>query len=85
MRIISAITWTLLPYLNYASLLLMLCGVVWFGLHLVRTTMKRPDDKNLSPVIWQGAPTKLALKLLGAGVALQLFTIIVAAIVPGRL
>jgi hypothetical protein len=85
MRIISAITWSILPFLNYGSLLLMLGGVAWFGLHLVRTAMRRPDDNNLSPAIWHGAPTRLALKMLGAGVALQIFTIIMAAIVPGRL
>ena len=84
MKTISSITWTVLPYISYVSLFLMLCGVAWFGQFLVRTASKRPDDNNFPALIWRGSATRLALKLFCTGAGLQILTIIVAAIVPGR-
>jgi hypothetical protein len=84
MKMLISVTWVILPYLTGISLVLMLCGVAWFGQHLVRTVSKQADDSKLWPLIWRGSATKLALKLFGAGVALQLLTIIAAAIIPGR-
>jgi hypothetical protein len=48
--------------------------------------MQNPGEQKgvVSPAIWQGRLAKYAIALFCAGVALQVFTVVVARIVPGR-
>jgi hypothetical protein len=86
MHILIVAFWKIIPFLNFVSFALLAWGVLLFGWHLLKTVSKdqgKPED-NLSPAIWQGRPTKIALKFFAAGAALMAFTILLSAVLPPR-
>jgi hypothetical protein len=83
MKIAITLTWVIIRALHIVSLLLLLGGVALFGWHLIRAASPRSANHGdkLSPEIWRGKPAMLALKIFGAGVVLQLMSILLAIVV----
>jgi hypothetical protein len=85
MQTVVALTWIAIRILHIVSLLLLLGGVALFGWNLMRTVSRQRQagqDDTLSSEIWRGKPVRFALKIFGAGVGLQLLSIVFAIVVP---
>ena len=81
------LTWIAIGALQWTSLVLLLAGVVLFGWHLMRTVSNKRESQGggLSPEIWRAAAARIALKIFGAGIGMQLLSVFLASVVPGRL
>jgi hypothetical protein len=85
MQTAVSLIWLVIRILHILSLPLLLAGVALFGWHLMRTVSRQRrtgQDDKLSPEIWRGKPARLALKIFGVGVGLQLLSILLAIAIP---
>ncbi len=86
MKFLLDLGWAFAGLLKYASLALALSGVAVFGMHFIRTTGRsaKADEHHIPAEAWRGPGARLAAKFFAAGVALQLFAILLSAVLPQR-
>jgi hypothetical protein len=87
MQTAVALTWAAVGALKWISLFLLLAGVGLFGWHFTRRMSNRSaeQESGLPPKVWRKMPFTLELKIFGAGLGLQLLSIFLATVIPGRL
>ncbi len=78
--------WGLVTAFKYASIVAALTGVGIFGFYFVRENGRsaREGGQTIPDSAWRGRGPRLGVRLLVAGVVLQLLSILIAVTVPGR-
>lgn len=79
------ITWDVLSWCNWASLILLLAGVGIFGQYMVLKFSQSPRTIKKPLKFVRVGRLKLALLVFGSGMVLQMAVILLANIVPGHL
>ena len=78
--------WILIRILNWGGLVVALACVAIFGWHFVRinAATARGETNEVPPSSWRGPRAKLGFLMVGIGAAMQITSIILAAVIPGR-
>ena len=78
--------WILVKILSYGGLAMALAGVGVFGWHFVHhnAVAAQGEDNRVPAESWRGRGARLGLMILAGGVGLQLASMLLAALVPGR-
>ncbi|HEX4272750.1 MAG TPA: hypothetical protein VHZ32_15250 [Rhizomicrobium sp.] len=86
MAIFLNAAWGLVTVFKYASVIAALTGVGIFGFYFVRENARSArEGANAIPAsAWRGTGPQLGVRLVLAGIVLQLLSIIIAVTVPGR-
>jgi hypothetical protein len=79
--------WTFVGVLKFGGLAVDLIGVAVFGWYFVRGNAQaaRDNSDKIPSSSWRGPGPIFGAKILGVGIALQVFSVLLAAALPGRL
>jgi hypothetical protein len=79
--------WTFVGVLKFGGLAVALIGVAVFGWYFVRGNARaaRGDCDKVPSSSWRGPGPILGTKILGVGIALQVLSVLLAGVLPGRL
>lgn len=84
--ILLDILWTLSAFFKYGGLLLALAGVAIFGWYFVRANARAAlQDTGENTVAWGGPRAVTGLKVLAAGMVVQVLAFGISAFLPGRM
>ena len=87
MNVILGGAWALIKILSYGGFAAALLGVAVFGWYFVQANARaaRTDASAVPPDAWRGKGALRGLKLLACGAGMQIASILLSAVVPGRL
>jgi hypothetical protein len=79
--------WLLVKFMSLGSLAVALAGVAIFGWYFVRINARavRNDTSGIPRAAWRGRGAIFGLKVFASGAAMQIASIALSAVLPGRL
>jgi hypothetical protein len=86
MKQLLDIAWILVKILAFGGLGVALTGVAVFGWHFVRhnAIAGQGEGNQVPPESWRGPGARFGLVILAAGAGLQIVSMLLAALLPGR-
>lgn len=87
MSIFLDIAWTLVGFLRYGSLAVVLLGVVVFGRNFVGINARAAQTERADIPVesWRGTGARAGVKLVGLGFAILAASLLISALLPARL
>jgi hypothetical protein len=86
MKQLLDIAWILVKTLSFGGLAVALAGVGVFGWHFVRSNAiaGRGEGDHIPAESWRGSGARLGMMIVAAGAGLQIASMLLAALLPGR-
>ncbi len=87
MAILLSIAWGLVPILKFGGVIIGIAGVAIFGFHFIRENARaaRGRGNAIPRAAWRGNGPNLGIRVLAAGVLLQIAAFVIAIALPDRL
>ena len=87
MNYLLGAAWVLIKFLSYGGFAVALAGVAVFGWHFVRINARAAErgGPDIPLEAWRGTGAMRGLYILACGAGMQIASMLLAVIVPGRL